>query len=185
MSGNQDARGFLARAVAYLKNEGLVGAQGGTTLPIADQPVLLPMGSGLVVAYVVDEPEGLVYVQQRHLEQGGMSAMQLHDSAMSNLGRMCAEQIRLEKHGPVFGVFLEGNFEASLFLLKTLWQRDLAHLVENGFAVAVPARDIMAFCDIDSAEGIATLKQMIERVHANGDHLISKNIFRIPKATAN
>lgn len=182
MSGNQEANAFLSRAVAYLKSEGSVGPKAGATLPAADQPVLLPMGSGLVVAYVVDEPQGLVYIQQRHLEQAGMTAKQLHDLAMSNLGRMCAEQIKIEKHGPVFGVFLDGNFEASLFLLQTLWQRDLAHLVENGFAVAVPARDIMAFCDMDSAEGIATLKQMIERIHVDGDHLISKNVFRLKKA---
>ena len=103
---------------------------------------------------------------------------------MTNLGKLCAEQLRVQKHGPVYGVFLDGNFEASLFVLESLWQRDLAHLVDKGFAICIPARDILAFCDMDSQEGIATLRQMVERVSDDGDHLLTKTIFRIRKKAA-
>lgn len=172
---------FLSRAVAYLKTDASAGVASAVSLPRADAPVLLPMQGGLVVAYVVDELDGLVYVQQRHLDEAGMTPQQLHEIAMTNLGKLCAEKIEVRKHGLIYGVFVDGNFEASMFLLKSLWQRDMAHMVESGFAVIVPARDVMAFCDMDSQEGIAVLQQMVERVHANGDHLLSKNIFRLRK----
>lgn len=172
---------FLARAVAYLKSTVETGGEAAIALPEPDSPVLRPVGSGLVAAYVVDEPEGLVYVQHRHLAEAGMDAAQLHRSAIANLDKLCSQHMRVEQHGPVFGVFVDGNFEASMFLLQALWQRDLAELVDEGFMVAVPARDIMAFCDMNSEEGVAALKEMVERVHENGDHLISKNTFRIRK----
>jgi len=171
---------FLTRAVAYLKGT-VEGDSAAARLPEPDSPVLRSLGSGLVVAYVVDEPEGLVYVQHRHLAEAGMDAAQLHRSALANLDKLCSQHLRVEQHGPVFGVFVDGNFEASMFLLQALWQRDLAGLVDEGYMVAVPARDIMAFCDMASEEGVATLKAMVERVHENGDHLISKNTFRIRK----
>lgn len=174
-------RDFLSRAVAYLKSAA-EGGQAGIALPEGQQPVLRPVGSGLVVAYVVDEPQGLVYVQNRHLAEGGMDGAELHRSAMQNLENLCSQHLRVQQHGPIYAVFAEGNFEASLFLLKSLWERDFADLVGEGYMVAVPARDIMAFCDMNSEEGVATLKEMVERVHVEGDHLISKHTFRIRKS---
>lgn len=176
------ARAFVARAVAYLKVEVAADGNPNAALPLLDQPVLMPMDSGLLVAYVVDEPHGLVYVQHRHLAQAEMGAAELHEIAMANLGKLCAATIEVQKHGPIYGVFGDGNFEASMFLLESLWQRDLAHLVENGFAVIVPTRDILAFCDMDSREGLAVLHQMIERVYPRGDHPLSKKIFRLRKS---
>ncbi|SFF52256.1 Protein of unknown function [Duganella sp. CF458] len=172
---------FLTRAVAYLKSTVEADGEAALALPESDSPVLRPVGCGLMAAYVVDEPEGLVYVQHRHLAEGGMDAAQLHRSAIANLDQLCSQQMRVEQHGPIFGVFVDGNFEASMFLLQALWQRDLADLVDEGFMVAVPARDILAFCDMASEEGVATLKEMVERVQQNGDHLISGNTFRIRK----
>lgn len=172
---------FLARAVAYLKSTAEAGGEAAIALPEPDSPVLRPVGSGLMAAYVVDQPEGLVYVQHRHLAEAGIDAAQLHRLAIASLDQLCSQHLRVEQHGPVFGVFVDGNFEASMFLLQALWQRDLAGLVGEGFMVAVPARDVLAFCDMASEEGIAALKEMVERVHANGDHLISRNTFRLRK----
>jgi uncharacterized protein YtpQ (UPF0354 family) len=175
---------FISRAVAYLK---AIDKNGSTSQSIGvddqNSPVLLPVAEGLALAYVVDEPQGLVYVQKRHLRDAGVSEQQLHLNAMTNLGKLCADGLEVKKHGPIFGVFLDGNFEASLFVLESLWQRDLAHLVDKGYAICAPARDILAFCDMDSQEGVATLREMIGRVFDGGDHLLTKTIFRIRKKT--
>jgi uncharacterized protein YtpQ (UPF0354 family) len=132
----------------------------------------------------VDEPAGLVFVQRRHLQDAGVSLEQLHTQAISNLNTLCATRVRVEKHGPIYGVFLDGNFEASLFVLESLWQRDLAHLVGKGFVVGMPARDILSFCDMDSPEGIDTLRQMGARVKQGGDHLLTSRLFRLHKKSA-
>ena len=175
---------LISRAVAYLKPSEPSDKAQASLLDNNDSPVLLPVTDGLALAYVVDEPHGLVFVQHRHLHDVGMTAQQLHNTAMTNLGKLCADKLRVEKHGPIYGVFLDGNFEASLFVLESLWQRDLAHLVDKGFAICLPARDILAFCDMDSQEGVAALRQMIGRVHDGGDHLLTRTIFRIRKKPA-
>lgn len=172
---------FISRAVAYVKRADLGGSSSKRILDDDSSPVLLPVSEGLVLAYVVDEPEGLVFVQKHHLRTAGISDAELHLVAIKNLGQMCADKLQIKKHGPIYGVYLEGNFEASLFVLKSLWQRDLAHLVDKGFAICLPARDILAFCDIDSTEGIATMRQMIDRAFKGGDHLLTKAIFQIRK----
>lgn len=175
---------FISRAVAYLKAVDVNNVES-QSIAMDDQasPVLLPITDGLVLAYVVDEPQGLVYVQKRHLLDAGMPEQQLHLTAMTNLGQLCADRLEVKKHGPIYGVFLDGNFEASLFVLESLWQRDLAHLVDKGYAICLPARDILAFCDIDSQEGMDMLRQMITRVFDGGDYLLSRTIFRIRKKT--
>jgi uncharacterized protein YtpQ (UPF0354 family) len=171
---------FLSRAVAYLKAAHTMPGNGaGTTDP--NDPVLTRLTEGVVIAYVVDEPQGLVFVQRRHLQEANMSVEQLHRQAVTNLSKLRDSSMRVQKHGPIYGVFLDGNFEASLFLLERLWQRDLAPLVDKGYAVCIPARDIMAFCDMDSQEGMATLRGMIEQVFDGGDHLLTQTIFRMVK----
>jgi uncharacterized protein YtpQ (UPF0354 family) len=74
-------------------------------------------------------------------------------------------------------VFLDGNFEASLILLDELWNQRLSQLISGQFAVVLPARDVLAFCDPSSSEGLAELKRIVSRV-AGGDHLLSSSLYR-------
>jgi hypothetical protein len=72
---------------------------------------------------------------------------------------------------------VDGNFEASLILVDGLWDKALAQLAPNGFVAAIPARDILAFCDANSAAGIAELHQLIGRIQ-NGNHMLSRELFQ-------
>jgi hypothetical protein len=40
-----------------------------------------------------------------------------------------------------------------------------------------PSHDILAFCDADSVEGLAELRDLIARIK-NGDHMLSPELFR-------
>jgi hypothetical protein len=70
-----------------------------------------------------------------------------------------------------------GNFEASLVLLDELWDGPLKQYTPNGAVVTVPARDMCAFCDARSAQGITELKRVAARVSKGGDHLISETLL--------
>lgn len=177
---------FLRRAVAYVKRTGNVqpneNGMGDIAPTSADAPVLRELADGICIAYVVDEPEGLVYIQNRHLQDTGVSLDELHMIGLQNLKAKCDKELRLEKHGPIYGLFLDGNFEASVILLEHIWQGELFPLVEESFTIAIPARDILAFCDSSSAEGIKTLTEMVLTVFDGGDHLLSRNLFSKAKA---
>ena len=69
-------------------------------------------------------------------------------------------------------VLCGGSFEASLILIDELWEDTLDHFAPNGFIAAFPCRDILAFCDAESAAGIEQLRQIITRAE-EGDHQIT------------
>lgn len=162
---------FLSRSVACL-------------LPSAppegeDARLVREIGNGFMIAYAVDND----WVRQRHVSTGGATLADVHRQAMDNLFTLCAYHIRVQQFGAFFGVFIDGKFEASMFLLERLWQKDFANLVDQGYAIAAPARDVLAFCDIDSSEGKGELKRLIDRVWDGGDHLLSRELFRVRKKT--
>jgi hypothetical protein len=58
-----------------------------------------------------------------------------------------------------------------------MWTHWYAHLVQDTFMVAAPARDVLAFCDASSTDGIAELREVIWRVQG-GDHRLSPDLYR-------
>ena len=77
--------------------------------------------------------------------------------------------------------YVDGNFDASHILMTRLWQGNLAHLVERGFAIAIPVRGVLVFCDMDSTDGLAMLKDLINRVGNATNYKLSDAIFQIRK----
>jgi uncharacterized protein YtpQ (UPF0354 family) len=169
---------FCARAMPYLKPD-LTGETGPTVeLGLDDSPVLRNLGNGLLVAYIVDAGQSFKYVQNRDLSKAKASEDELHAKAMSNLLAFMGERTRMQQHGDIFAMFLDGNFEASLVLVDQLWDESLVGYVPNGFVVAVPARDVLAFTDVKSAAGIADLRGLVGRLFPGGDHLISPDLYK-------
>ena len=165
---------FVSRAVAYLQRAG-EATQGDTA------PVTRAVNPQLVVAYVVDDGDALQFVQQRDLDEAGISADQLHELALANLARLSPHGVKVQQNGPVYGLSVDGNFDASHILMTRLWQENLAHLVERGFAIAIPARGVLVFCDMDSTDGLAMLKDLINRVGNATNYKLSDAIFQIRK----
>lgn len=159
---------FLSRSIACLLP---------SAAPEAGEPRLVrDIGNGFMISYAVDDG----WVLQRHLSEG-VTLADVHRQAMDNLFTLCAHHIRVQQFDSFYGVFIDGRFEASMFLLERLWQQDFAGLVDKGYAIAAPARDVLAFCDIDSLAGKAELKRLIGRVWDGGDHLLSRELFRVRK----
>jgi uncharacterized protein YtpQ (UPF0354 family) len=166
------------RALPYLRP--VLGGEGKADGVISggDAPVLKNLGNGLLVAYVIDRGDRLQYIQHRHLESSGATAAELNRYAVSNLTALAREKLRVERRSNVFFVFLDGNFEASLTLVDSLWDATLARTVSSGFAVAIPARDVLAFCELTSNEGTGELRQVVSSVTAGGDHLLTPVLYR-------
>lgn len=169
---------FCGRAMPYIKPDLTEEPGPAVMLGHDDSPVLRDLGNGLLVAYLVDSGESFEYVQERHLSKACLTVDELHATAMNNLLVFMGERTRIESHGNIFALFLDGNFEASLLLVDPLWDQSLVKYVQNGFVVAVPARDIVAFADAQSAAGIAELNNIVSRLFPGGDHLISQDLYK-------
>jgi uncharacterized protein YtpQ (UPF0354 family) len=166
---------FCRRAIAYVKPALPVG---GATVVVSysDELALLSLQNGLLVSYLVDEGPSFTYIQNRHLAGAGIGVEELHKFGCDNLAEIAKRQLKVHAYGSIYAVLLDGNFEASLILIDGLWEKGLAKLVSTGFTAALPARDILAFCDSSSTAGIAELKSLVNRLDAP-DHPISSNLF--------
>ena len=142
-----------------------------------DEPILRPLGNGMLVAYLVDEGDHYVWVQQKHLTAEGVTPIALHQQGVLNLARKASDMLRVTDQGKFFACFLDGDFEASLLLLDDLWDEHLSELVPNGFIAGVPARDILMFCDVQSESGMKEIGERIERVWPNGNHLLRRELY--------
>lgn len=169
---------FCRRALAYLKPSlSAEEAPAALKLDEDDMPVLKDLHNGLLVSYVVDEGDSFTYVQNYHLAEAGLTADELHTVAVRNLAAKSTGVLRAAPYDSIVAVFFDGNFEASLILLDELWDGPFAQFVGSGFVAALPARDILAFCDLDSDAGRAALRGVVDRVTPTGDHLLSERLY--------
>ena len=166
------------KAIAYLK--ALLPAEKeepAVILSEDDSPILRDLGNGLAISYVVDEGNRFAYIQGRHLKEQGIDRDQLHSTGIKNLQGIASTNLRVQPYQNTFAVLLDGNFEASLILIDQLWDSTFRQFVKGEYAVAVAARDILAFGDASSRAAIVELSGIISRIFPDGDHLLSDRIL--------
>jgi hypothetical protein len=172
---------FCSRAIAYLKAD-VTSKPGRSEVELSepDCPVLRELNNGLLVSYVVDTGNEFTYVQNRHLAQEKITPDELHAIGIGNLVSEAGSrgiQVSTHPNGEMFAVLMGGNFEASLILVDALWDEGFRQFVSGDYVVAVPARDILAFCDAGSAAGLKELRALCQRGESY-DHPISNRLYR-------
>jgi uncharacterized protein YtpQ (UPF0354 family) len=168
----------VQKALAYLKPE-VPSSDPAPVVSLSadDSPVLREFAPGLLTAYLIDEGDRFSYVQGRDLREAGIREDDLHYLAVANLADLAEGKLTIRAIGPVWALFLDGNFEASLTLIDDLWSHGLREYARDP-VVAIPTRDVLAFCDVESAAGVSELRAVVDRVWPSGDHLLSENLYR-------
>jgi uncharacterized protein YtpQ (UPF0354 family) len=168
----------ISKAIAYIKLDSGQDDGPAMQLDYQDEPVVKPFGNDLLVAYLVDIGSTFMFVQNRHLIQQDISSEELHRIAIRNLTEFAENNAEVHPHGNIFAVLCGGNFEASLILVDLFWTEWYSHVIENGFAIAIPARDMLAFTDIGSMEGISELHDLCNRIRGQVDHPLTDQLFQ-------
>ncbi|MDO5694007.1 MAG: hypothetical protein Q4G70_16260 [Pseudomonadota bacterium] len=180
--GTAAARQRLARVLPKIKHANLFDVPDGRVLQaqiddgrvaLAPQPDELPLlrasGGVFGVAYVIDEGQHYAFATPAEVRQAGLSVDELHRIAVRHFTESLRDgtfQPRLigDDRSPYRGLVMGGDFEATLVLIDRLWDEKLARYTPHGAVVAIPSRDICAFCDAGSAEGVAHLRQLLHRM---------------------
>lgn len=140
-----------------------------------DSPVLEPYVGTLLISYVLDEGATLRLITEGERRAAGVSIAELHRRALANLSRKIAlTGVRLVPYGQCVAVLFDGNFEATLLLWDDLWPQVHAHLGPE-LVAAAPARDLLA---VSSPAGASELRDVISRAWPNGDHLLTRDLYR-------
>lgn len=166
------------RAIAYIKCSLPNDGRPVVILSPENQPVMKPYFGDLHVCYLVDKGSSYEYILNRHMRDDGIALDELHAIGLRNLkGLVAKRDIRVQPYGDVFVFLMGGDFEASVILLDEMWDVRFRKYVTGDYAVAIPARDVLAFCDAQSVAGIIELRKAIDRVWPTEDHLISNKIY--------
>jgi hypothetical protein len=185
------ARMLIARALPQIKNalpqpmtngEILTVAMEveGVKIPQDDLPIVRVACKSLAITYVVDNGKGVSYINPKQLRDSGLTAEQLHAAAIENLTRLTKNQqkgLAVLPQEDFSGVMLDGKSEASLLLIDALWDSEFKSDTRNGVVVAIPARDMLAFCDQRSTAGIAALRELTQRVAPAASKALTKQLY--------
>ena len=63
-------------------------------------------------------------------------------------------------------------------MVDRFWAEWYSQLIQNGFAVAFPARDLLAFGDVASNTAISELKDLCKRVANKVDHPLTLELYK-------
>ncbi len=173
------------RAIAYLKGcqtGPASGARSNAETALAEAAgralVFQPFLDDALITYAADIGSAYSLMTRQHLERAGLDLAELHRVALENLEKLVnTRPTRVQPYGKIFAVLMGGDFEASLLLLDALWEGPFREHVKGEFVVAIPARDMLAFCDARDAEAIEQLRAVIARTIPGGDHLISDKLY--------
>lgn len=160
----------IRQAIAYLQPAGSA---------LGPSPVLRSWQGEFAIAYLVDEGDHFSCVSEEQLRAEGVGAQELHRAGLQNLLALIGAEpgLAVRPQGAIRVLQIGGMFEASLVLLDALWDGPLKAYVPNGAVVAVPARDVCAFCDARSAEGVRELHRLARRVVATRQHVLTESLF--------
>lgn len=178
------------QAVAYVKLAGLGEVPDGTVLevsvsagppgmPAQDGPVVIAY-KGFGVFFALDQGEHFSMVSHGEMSAAGLTPQALLETGLRNLAAIVnggKPGLSMRAHGSIQALLMGGHFEASLVLLDALWDGPLKARAPGGIVMAMPARDICAFCDAGSAAGVQELRALVERITQGGDHLLTTNLY--------
>jgi hypothetical protein len=151
----------------------------GQKFPPGSEPVVRAVQGVFAVWYMVDAGDFYTMASKAEMKKAGLTPDQLHWLGMRNLEAQVNGKpgLKLLPQGSFHGLVMGGQFEASLVLVDQLWDGPLKEHAPNAPVVAIPAKDMCAFCDVTSTEGIGELRRIVARVKASGDKIISERLF--------
>lgn len=115
----------------------------------------IPLAGDVIVAAALDLPKITRFVVVGEGGPYGMSDEDILRTAFANLNRRIGK-LQIHDFGPVRALAFESDYNASLLLAPRAWE-SVPNLPRN-LAVAVPARDIVAFADADDPQALEALR---------------------------
>lgn len=136
----------------------------------------------LIVTYVIDEPQSVVFVNEDHLERWGVAQADLHAQALANLRRRTLEErdytVAGEGEQRLFIWNTNDGYDATRLLLADVlarWQRE----VGGQIVVGIPNRDfLIAFGDSDRTV-LGNIAKQVQLDVANQPYALTDQLFTV------
>ena len=144
--------------------------------------VYRPFLADLIIAYVIDEPSSVAFINEQHLERWQIGDQILHDTAIRNLAERTNERGSFttagegSQHIIVFNT--QDGFDATRLLLPTLlsqWRNQFP----GQMVIGVPNRDfLICFSDADRSI-LANVARQVQFDTTNREHGLTDQLFTL------
>jgi len=134
-----------------------------------------PYNSELFIFYAADTEYNIHYLQPNELPELGIKKDELRQIATKNL----KEILEIKRHGSetLFMLIAGGTYEASIILMD-IWDKE-TFPVKGNIVIGLPSRDMLLITGSQDSEGLHKLYDMVARTNAEGDHLVSEQLFEL------
>jgi len=144
--------------------------------------VYRPFLADLIIAYVIDEPSSVAYINEQHLERWELPEHELHAQAMENLHRRTDERANFTVVGEGAQRLIIFNsmdgYDAARLLMPALLERWRPEL-GGRMVIGVPSRDFLILFGDGDRQILATVAQQIQIDAANREHGLSDQLFTL------
>ena len=176
---------FVEAIAPYLEPEEITVNHRGLVLPVIRHESYLNLGDhvslvadpfvgDMRVFYVLDWPNRTEFMSEDHLRMLELNRDEVRALALQNLGSR-VEKVALKQVDDLVLVGFDGNYETSLLLLDSMWQRFSA---ESGVVTAAaPARDVLVYTSSSHPRSIAMLQDIANRFAEEGGYAISTRLI--------
>ncbi|ABY36551.1 MAG TPA: DUF1444 domain-containing protein [Chloroflexus aurantiacus] len=141
-----------------------------------------PFLADLIITYVIDEPQTVAYINERHLERWGIGEHVLHEQALTNLAARTQERARFLVTGEGAQRLIIANsqdgYDATRILLPNLLASWQPHF-PGTMVIGIPNRDfLIAFSDADESI-LTSVAHQIQLDAAQRDNGLTDQLFTI------
>ena len=141
-----------------------------------EKRVMRSLNTDLLVAYVIDTPTSMSYVQQDMLQKFGLdNEKALYTAALENLKKKALDA-QVQGGGGRYAIRLDGVYDASLALLLEQFVSKMPDVHEPVFAI--PERGELLVCCKTHEENTLGLTDLAKQIHAQASYQISTQIHQ-------
>ena len=145
-----------------------------------DPPIVSDVGGGLYCGYLADREDHWEFLQPRHLKSAKMTIAEVHEHAVRNLVDRINEHMLIQPlDNGLKALELDGEFEASLLLVPSLWGSTLAEFTKSTYLVAIPTRDTLLFADAASDGAADRLREAVSKLEPTEEEPLTSTLYRL------
>jgi len=163
----------LIRSVEYVENLRRSAMEQGAKPE--GMPLSEPYNDELVVMYGLQEDAGVRMIHASAIIAAGVALNDVRDRAVSNL-KQFVPNLEVSGGQGFYMMKAGGFYESSLILMNKFWDAGKLE-VQGETIVAIPSREVMIVTGSESAQGLQTMRKMINVAYKYGATPISRALF--------
>jgi len=143
------------------------------------EPIIDLYIADLLILYGIDHGTYLDIICKDKLDQLKLKQSDLKELAIKNLNdNVIKGEVRMHGDSNFAMLTFDGDNEANLILLNEFWTAIDKQFNGKEYLLAIPSKDVLLIASIDSKTGIEQMKDKINKIMNNGDHTLTRWIFK-------